>query len=285
MSNTTDVVLLTSIIKKRKFELSCEFQEPVSTWTRNVLKYLEGKKVAVPGTKKKGLLPAASIPYNNEDYDDNKHREIHHNYRRWLLPGRYHKKLRSRKDLGLTHISILKWLPVVCSSIHFRNDGEHTQSGRTVGICKTYISEIIDSAFRQIPQFMTMPGYIELDEKLAGSEKAFCFILAHEFFHAIQALQVYHPATMDWNGFKENILDTNHLKREDFGRVNKTGVFKVKLPPDEDIDFAIKNNDTEEVEILQNIFGSIIDGWFDDYVEFSRKGINNAQGIGTSPTR
>jgi hypothetical protein len=285
MSNTADVILLTSVIKKRKVELSCEFQEPVSTWTRNVLKYLEGKKVAVPSTKKKRLLPADSIPYDSEDYDHNKHREIHHNYRRWLLPSRYHKKLRSRKDLGLTYISILKWLPVACSSIYFQNNREYTQSRRTIGICKTYISEIIDSAFKQIPEIMTMPGYIELDERLASSEKAFCFILAHEFFHAIQALQVYHPATMDWNGFKENILDTDHLKREDFGRVNKVGAFKVKLPLDEDIDFASKNNDIEELEILQNIFGFIIDDWFDDYIEFSRKGINNAQGIGTGPTR
>lgn len=267
-------------IKGEILETEFDFDKHVITWVKNVLKCLEGKKIAVPDPKRKLILPLGSILYNGIDnYDDTKYFEIYNRFKHWLIPIKYYRKLKTTENLGLTHISILKWLPLVCKRVYFENKSNIKKYiGKIVygyydrfnelptPINKAFDEEFLNSKIPDNHIFSFPISEIVILDKLKKSENAFCFVLAHELYHAIDWLEVIYPANADWEGFKHNVLEINQFNKNDLRDIYFNKWCKKVI-----LDQLVENQDYSEIGLIEGIFGFIAHDWYDGFIEFIEK--------------
>lgn len=267
------MVLLQSKINGRVFTTEFYMGEPQLTWVKNVLKCLEGKNVAVPDPSKKWYPPEGAEPLcDGISCDDTKYFEVYNRYRRWMVPNKYYKKLRFRKDMGLIYISILKWLPTVLGKILIvsTEDLPIDKFGQpAVGHFQgSYKRIIFDTFFFHKEKIIDLKPYywqpeIHLSSELLTSEDAFCFVLAHEIQHAINWLEIAYPVIKDFEGFKHNILDINNSEYGDFTDVEN----HFRLLTDIDLDDEIY---VSEWGALLDTFGDNIHKWGNGFYEFQK---------------
>jgi len=156
-------------------------------------------------------------------------------------------------------ISILEWLPVVCSKVRFDNSGGSyiTFFNPTI---MTFAMKLLLTANR-LPPVDIFTGEIHLSRELRNHNDAFCFALTHELQHAINALKHAYPALTNWKGFLFNIIKIDELlKAEDLNhkidRLTKLDRIQDESPIE------------DELNILEGTFGSSIHIWFNAYSEF-----------------
>ena len=159
----------------------------------------------------------------------------------------------------LTSISILEWFPVVCSKVRLDNSGGSYTTFFNPTIM-TLAMKLLLTASR-LPPVDIFTGEIKLSRDVINHDDAFCYVLAHEMQHAVNALNFSYPALTNWKGFLLNVIKFEELiKAEDF---NPTIDRLMKLDRVQD-----ESTMEEELMNLEDTFGSPVHVWFKGYSEF-----------------
>lgn len=155
-------------------------------------------------------------------------------------------------------ISILEWFPVVCKNVKFDSSaGSYT---------KFFNPTILALTLRTLSKACEGPpvdifvGRIDLSRELRNYSEAFCFALAHEMQHAINALKYAYHALTNWEGFLLNTINVNELlNAKDFeptmDRLAELDTLQDESPIE------------EELKLLEKTFGPNIRIWHRDFAK------------------
>ncbi|MGR3221246.1 MAG: hypothetical protein ACUZ8H_15735 [Candidatus Anammoxibacter sp.] len=167
------------------------------------------------------------------------------------------------EENDLISISILDWLPVVCSKVRF--DNSH---GSYITIFNPAIMTLAMKLLltvNRLPPAVIFIGEIHLSREVMNYNDAFRFVLVHEMQHTINALKYAYPATTNWKGFLFNIAKVHEL-------LEPKGVAESIEPTIERLAELDRGQDEvpieEELKIYEKLFGASIHTWFRGYSKF-----------------
>ncbi len=175
-------------------------------------------------------------------------------------------------------ISVIEWLPLVCSSVSFNTDGarytrgaDPTSQGRENVTYRDIITNLVHmqplEREKKIVEEEEKPfqhdnenmGIITLSRDLKRSRIAFCFALAHELTHAISRLENVYLAVVNWKKFinccEEGLIhDEAHFEWTTVGDILDGEPYP-----------------GAELEVMENYFGTAVQEWAKGYERYCRE--------------
>jgi hypothetical protein len=241
--------VLEATIGNAKLKTVFLFEGSCDQWAEEVLECLRGKTIEVPDPARRW-----SPPWTSGEVDLDECEIVFNRLREWAAPADWETR---EIDWGVIEISLVESLPAVCRCVMLGNP--ETDNGvRLHGSYRIQVNPIryaFDVGTKPGPG--TFAGEIILSSAFADNEDAFCYMLAHELQHAVNHLPSVYPALVDWEGYKDNVLQVNRVPIDDFAFAQVE---------DEVLNGNIEGS--KQVEILEGMFGPRIHSWFRGYERF-----------------